>query len=249
MDLKQFFEEYNRVAIAFSGGVDSAYLLYSAVENGADVVAYYVKSPFQPQFELDDARRLCSQLGAKLTVISLDVLADPLVRQNDSLRCYYCKRNIFSAIINQARLDGFTVILDGTNASDDAGDRPGMRALQELMVLSPLRICGITKDEIRALSRKAGLFTWDKPAYACLATRIYPNEKVTADALSRIERAESFLHSLGFINYRVRVKVNNATILILENQLDLFKSNENIIFDELLQYFDSVEFSNVFLKK
>ena len=171
MTLEEFFAEHPKVAIAFSGGVDSSYLLYAAGKYAKEVKAYYVKAAFQ----------------------HLDVLSDEKVTANPANRCYYCKKRIFTAITSHARADGFTVLLDGTNASDDAGDRPGMKALQELAVLSPLRICGLTKAEIRKLSKEAGLFTWDKPAYACLATRIPTGQHIDARVLERTEVAEGYL--------------------------------------------------------
>ena len=163
MTLQEFFAKNTRAAIAFSGGVDSSYLLYAAVQCGADVHAYFAKTAFQPQFELDDARRLAESVGAKLTVLELDALSSEDVARNPANRCYYCKQNIFGNLKRAATEDGFTLILDGTNASDDAGDRPGMRALREMDVRSPLRECGLTKAEIRRLSHEAGLFTWDNP--------------------------------------------------------------------------------------
>ena len=149
MDLQQFFKENPRVAIAFSGGVDSSYLLYAALRYGARVRAYYVNSAFQPRFELEDARRLAGDLHADLRELQVDVLSSPTVTANPPDRCYHCKRVLFRTIAAAAAEDGFPVLLDGTNASDDAGDRPGMRALRELSVRSPLRECGLTKDEIR----------------------------------------------------------------------------------------------------
>lgn len=205
MDLKDFFRENPKVALAFSGGVDSAYLLYAAVKSGASVRAYYVKSAFQPRFELEDARRLAGELGADMRILEEDVLADAQVASNPGDRCYHCKKMIFTAIIRAAAEDGFSVLMDGTNASDDAGDRPGMRALRELEVRSPLRECGLTKAEIRRLSKEAGLFTWDKPAYACLATRIPTGTVITEERLCRTERAESYLASIGLRDFRVRM--------------------------------------------
>lgn len=115
--------------LGFSGGVDSAYLLYAALDHGAQVRPYFIKTAFQPQFELEDARRLCAQLGVELTVLELDVLQTPGVAENPPDRCYHCKRALFGRLRQQALPDGYTVLIDGTNASDDAGDRPGMRAL------------------------------------------------------------------------------------------------------------------------
>ena len=188
MTVKDFFRQTPRAAAAFSGGTDSALLLYLAKQNGCDVHAYYVKTAFQPEFELEDARRLAGELDIPMTVVELDILAVPEAAANGPDRCYYCKRAIFTALQGAAREDGYTVLLDGTNASDDAGDRPGMRALRELGVRSPLRECGITKAEVRRLSREAGLFTWEKPAYACLATRIPTGTAIRADRLRRCVR-------------------------------------------------------------
>ena len=190
MTLSRFFRENPRAALGFSGGVDSAYLLYAALTAGAQVKAYYVKSPFQPRFELEDARHLAGDLHADLRELQVDVLSSPTVTANPPDRCYHCKRVIFRTIAAAAAEDGFPVLLDGTNASDDAGDRPGMRALRELSVRSPLRECGLTKAEIRRLSREAGLFTWDKPAYACLATRIRTGEEITLQKLKQRQLPE-----------------------------------------------------------
>lgn len=241
MTLQEFFRENPKTAIAFSGGVDSAYLLYAGIHYGAEVHAYYVKSAFQPQFELDDALRLANELHAEMTVIDADVLSEPAVASNPRDRCYYCKRVIFEKILNAAAADGFTVLLDGTNASDDAGDRPGMRALRELEVKSPLRICGLTKSAIRRLSKEAGLFTWDKPAYACLATRIPTGEPITLEKLQATERAEDFLFGLGFTDFRVRRGTDGAARLQFpENQLERVLANRKAIVTELKKDYPSV---------
>ena len=125
--------------------MDSAYLLYAGVQAGADIRPYYIKTAFQPRFERDDALRLAGELGVEVTVLELDALADLRVAANPAERCYYCKQNLFRALKARAAADGYAVLLDGTNASDEAGDRPGMRALRELEVRSPLRECGLTK--------------------------------------------------------------------------------------------------------
>ena len=238
--LSQFFAENPRVALAFSGGVDSAYLLYAAIHFGAQVRAYYVKSAFQPQFELDDARRLVKELGADIRELELDVLSNPTVAANPADRCYHCKTMIFSTILCAAREDGFTVLMDGTNASDDAGDRPGMRALRELEVRSPLRECALTKAEIRELSKEAGLFTWNKPAYACLATRIPTGEVITSASLQRTEAAEDFLHGLGFSDFRVRLFHGGARLQMPENHLPLLMEKRQEILNELKKHYGSV---------
>ena len=240
MTLQEFFEEHPRVAIAFSGGVDSAYLLYAASKYAKEVRAYYVKSEFQPQFELDDALKLAEELNADVKVISLSVLTNPDVCENPANRCYYCKKTIFSTIISAAKEDGFTDLLDGTNASDDIADRPGTKALAELSVLSPLRECGLTKAEIRKLSKEAGLFTWDKPAYACLATRIPTCEKITAEKLAATEEAENFLFSLGFTDFRVRMQGEDAKLQLPEDQLPLLLAHREEILEKLKMYYKSV---------
>ncbi len=240
MTLTEFFHQNQKAAIAFSGGVDSAYLLYAALQSGADVRAYYVKSAFQPQFELDDARRLAETLSADVRVLDVDILADETVAANPSDRCYHCKRRIFSAIASAAAADGYTLLLDGTNASDDAGDRPGMRALRELSVRSPLRECGLTKPEIRRLSREAGLFTWDKPAYACLATRVPAGERLTAEKLENTERAEDFLFSLGFTDFRVRLFNGAARLQLPAEQFPRLLERRAEILSELKKTYSAV---------
>ena len=221
MTLEEFFKDNGKVALAFSGGVDSAFLLYAASMMGADARAYYVKTPFQPRFELEDARRLADELGASLKVLEADVLSCPDITSNPPDRCYLCKRIIMGAIREAASEDGYELVIDGTNASDDVSDRPGVKALRELGVRSPLRECGICKDEIRRRSREAGLFTWDKSAYACLATRIPVGEPIDREKLEATERAEDFLRSLGFIDFRVRMMGRHARIQVRESQLPL----------------------------
>ena len=220
MTLEQFFQENPRCALGFSGGVDSAYLLYAGVRAGADIRPYFIKTAFQPAFELADAQKLAAGLGVEVTVLELDALADPKVAANPADRCYFCKQNLFRTLKERAIADGYPVLLDGTNASDEAGDRPGMRALAELSVRSPLRDCGLTKDEIRTRSREAGLFTWDKPAYACLATRVPAGEAITADLLARVEGAEDALFRLGYTDFRVRVFHSAARLQLPRGQME-----------------------------
>jgi len=240
MTLHTFFRDHPRVALAFSGGVDSAYLLYAAIRSGAQVRAYYVKSAFQPRFELEDAQRLAGELGADMKVLDVDILAAPQVAANPGNRCYHCKRAIFSSILDAAAADGFHLLIDGTNASDDADDRPGMQALQELSVRSPLRECGLTKAEIRQRSKAAGLFTWDKPAYACLATRIPAGEVITGEKLQRTEAAEHALFSLGFTDFRIRMAGDCARLQLPARQLPLLLDRRQEILKTLRPYYSAV---------
>lgn len=224
MTLEEFFRQNPRAALAFSGGADSAYLLWAGLRAGAEVRPYFVKTPFQPRFELEDAWRLCNQLDAELTVLDCDILSDEAVTANPPDRCYHCKRRLFSHLKYYAASEGFSLLLDGTNASDDGGDRPGMRALRELEVRSPLRECGLTKDRIRALSREAGLFTWDKPSYACLATRVPAGTPLTAAGLARVERGESALMALGLSDFRLRLRGNEALLQVRPEQTELARA-------------------------
>lgn len=240
MTLEQFFQAHPRAAVAFSGGVDSAYLLYEAARLGTEVKAYYVKTAFQPQFELEDAQRLAAELKVPMEILPLDVLCKPEITANPADRCYHCKKEIFSAILSAASRDGFPLLLDGTNASDDAGDRPGMRALAELSVRSPLRECGLTKAEIRRRSQIAGLFTHDKPAYACLATRIPTGEPITPDKLRRTETAESFLSSLGLRDFRVRSVGDTAKLQVTAADLPRVLEFRQEILTELKKHYSGI---------
>jgi uncharacterized protein len=206
LQLYQFFKQNPRIAVAYSGGVDSSYLLYAAKAAGCDVRAYFIKSQFQPEFELVDAKRLTEFLGLPLIIGTLDVLCDENIYLNRHNRCYHCKTAILKKIWELAQADGITVLCDGTNADDDETGRPGMRALRELGVVSPLRDCGITKEEIRRLSKLAGLFTNEKPSYACLATRIPTGMTITPSLLEKIETAENALFDMGFTDFRIRVR-------------------------------------------
>lgn len=240
MDIKEFFAENNKIALAFSGGVDSSYLLYAAIANKATVKAYYVKSQFQPEFEYKDAMRLIKKLGADYEVIEVDVLANKDVAANPCNRCYYCKRVIFESILKAAKADGFNVIIDGTNASDKVDDRPGMKALAELEVKSPLRLCGLTKGDVRNLSREADLFTWDKPSYACLATRIPTGEVITSEKLKATEVCEDYLFSLGFTDFRIRSVGDDAKIQVSKQELNQVIELRDEINRVLKKYYKNV---------
>lgn len=241
MQLDRFFEVNSRIAVAFSGGVDSTYLLYAAVKAGADVKAYCVKSAFQPGFEFDDAKRMAERIGAGFEVIDVDVLSDEKVTANPADRCYYCKTHIMDAIKAAAASDGYEIVCDGTNASDDSSDRPGMRVLEELGIRSPLKECGLTKADIRELSKEAGLPTWDKPAYACLATRIKTGEQITKEKLETTEKAESLLMRMGFRDFRVRMRGNDALVQIAEDQHTDAMMRESEIKSALNDLYENVD--------
>lgn len=248
MTLTEFFKKHKKVALAFSGGTDSAYLLYEAVRSGADVKAYFVKSEFQPEFELRDAGVIAGCVGASLVIIRLSVTVDDKITLNSPERCYYCKRRILGAIIERAKEDGYSTIIDGTNLSDGLYDRPGSRAVKEYGVLSPLKEASLTKADIRELSGKAGLFTADKPSYSCLATRICEGERITPDKLGKIEAAENILFNRGYKDFRVRLKNNSARLEISAAQKEKIADDFTAIQEELENIFDKVSLNKEFRK-
>lgn len=242
MKLNDFFNSETKAAIAFSGGVDSSYLLYAAKKYGASVKAYYVKTQFQPEFEYNDAVKLADELNVEMKTIQLDILENEDIASNPKNRCYFCKQMILRKIKKQAADDGFMILMEGTNASDDAGDRPGMAAIAELSVVSPLRECGLTKSEVRTLSREAGLFTWDKPSYSCLATRIMNCGRITDEKLRRIENAENKLFQMGFSDLRVRLYDNNALLQFTADDIDKALGKRKEIYKALSGYFEGIAF-------
>lgn len=240
MDLKDFFKARPQIAIAFSGGTDSSYLLAQAVRYAERVRAYHVITPFQPAFETRDAEELARSLGADMVTLEMDILDDPIVASNPPDRCYHCKKKIMSLISERAHADGFESIADGTNASDDLADRPGCRALKEMHIVSPLLECGITKPMLREASRADGLMTWDKPSYACLATRIPHGTTITHDMLSRVEHAEDALREMGFRDLRVRVVSDSAKIQLTDADLQRAFDRRSEILSRMGRYFDSI---------
>jgi uncharacterized protein len=198
--------ELGSVAVAFSAGVDSTLLLKAAHDVLGDrSAAITVRSRFVPKREQEEANAFCRAEGIRLIPLDVDVLAVPGVRENPANRCYLCKKALFSRIIAAAKSEGFAAVAEGSNA-DDLGDyRPGMAAIRELGIRSPLLEAGLTKAEIRGLSRDLGLPTWDKPAMACLATRFPTGTSLTGEGLARVEAAEDLLRDLGFRQLRVRV--------------------------------------------
>ncbi len=247
MTVRQFFQEHPNTAVAFSGGTDSACLLCKAKQDAKKTAAIYVKTPFQPAFELADAQHFCELFDLPLLVIEYDILQDERVTANDADRCYRCKSALFAQIKSAAEAMGLPEVADGTNASDDAEDRPGMRALEELGILSPFRLCGITKDQIREESRRLGLFTADKPSYACLATRIPTGMPITARTLEKVETAETALAAMGFSDFRVRcTPEGGAKLEIKEDQLSLALEKWDPVCEILRPLFGDISLSRDF---
>lgn len=220
--LRRWLRDAGGLVVGFSGGVDSTLVLRAAKDVlGDKVLAVTVSSPIHPRFELEEARSLARLIGTAHRVVEFDPLADERIRHNPKDRCYHCKRSVFAALQEVAREEGLPVVADGSNVDDEGDYRPGMKALSELGVRSPLREVGLDKEEIRELSRELGLPTWDKPALACLATRVPYGEELTPGRLRRVEAAEDFLRAAGLRQVRVR---DHGTIARIETTADEFEA-------------------------
>ncbi len=220
--LLDLLRSFNRIVVAYSGGVDSAFLLRAAVDavSPANVLAIIGNSPSYPTREFNDAIALAEQIGVACKVIKTDEMNNEKYAANPNNRCYFCKHELFSQIINIANQEGYSVVVDGNNA-DDTGDwRPGQQAARELGVRSPLIEIIMTKDEVRELSHEYGLPTWNKPASACLASRIPYNTPITTEKLSMVERAENFMRDLGFVQVRVRHHDKLARIEVAPKEIN-----------------------------
>ena len=205
--LRERLRKTGSAAVAFSAGVDSTFLLRVAHEElGERAVAVTVRSPLIPRRELEDAADFCRAGGIRHNFIDFDELSMPEFASNPPDRCYHCKKAIFGKIIEFSHANELKAVLEGSNMDDDGDYRPGRRAIRELGIRSPLHDAGLTKAEIRALSKRMGLPTADKPSFACLASRFPYGERITAAGLERVERAEQWLMDagLGLVQLRVR---------------------------------------------
>ena len=231
MELREYFSSNPSVAVGLSGGADSAFLLWAAARYAEKAIPYFASTPFGYPEDIRYARDVCGMLGLDLRVVDVDLRDDPDVMSNGPDRCYFCKRRIFGAIAEAAETDGLKVVVDGTNASDDVGDRPGYRALRELGVQSPLRMCGITKDDVRRMSREAGLPTWDRPSNSCLATRMVTGSPIDLEVLWRAHQAEEALRDIGYSDHRVRTDGRTATVVLRKDQMPTDGSERKRITD------------------
>lgn len=231
------------VAIAFSGGVDSSFLLAAAKEAlGDKLVGITIDSPALPRYELEDAIAIAGFVGARHVIVQSREIDDK-VKLNPVDRCYFCKKAEFGAIIEKANSLGIKHILDGSNADDLTDYRPGMIAVKELQVLSPLLEVGLTKAEIRDLSRGLNLPTWDKPAYACLFSRIPYGQEIMIEDLDKVEKGEKFFIDKGFRTVRVRCHGDLARIEVaVPDRIKLF--NEPLA-SEITQTLKSIGFKYV----
>ena len=232
--LAVLLEKCMPLAVAFSGGVDSTYLLHKAVKAGKEkVTALIMKTPSVPERELDEAVAFCKSRGISFFVLPADPFSAAGFRENGRDRCYICKHFLFSVLLEKAKEEGIPFVADGTNADDRKEFRPGLRALKELDIRSPLAEAGLTKKEIRELSEKEGLPTWNKPSFSCLATRFPYGEELTVEKLRRTEAAENLLAELGFTQRRVRVHGNLARIEVLPAEIPLLLERRDMISSRL----------------
>lgn len=218
--LKGYLADLGKIAIAFSGGVDSTFLLKVAyMVLGDNAIAITVNGAIHPAWEIEESKKIANKIGVRHVVLDINIFENEDIVNNPPDRCYHCKLAVFSMIKEVAKSYGIEKVADGSNI-DDVGDyRPGMKALRELGILSPLKEVGLGKGEIRMLSKELGLPTWNKPALACLATRIPYNNRITQEVLSMIDSGEYFLRSLGFTQVRLRHMGNIAKIEVLPEDI------------------------------
>lgn len=228
--LQQLLTSYGKVAVAYSGGVDSSFLFKVALDTlGKDnVLGITILSSVTPRAELAETEEFLASMNMNHLFIKKNVFDIPGFKENPKDRCYICKYKIFEEIKEQAATRGIHVVLDGTNADDEGDYRPGLKALQELAVVSPLKQCGLTKQEIRELSKDMQLNTWNKPSLACLASRIPYYEEITEEKLAMVDQAEAYLRNLGFMQLRVRCHGKLARIELLpEDMKKIFDEDLN----------------------
>jgi uncharacterized protein len=209
--LKNILLSMGNVAVAYSGGLDSTFLLTVGKETIGDrLIALTLKTPYIPQWEIEEAKKTCMGLNVQHFIIEAEIM--DAIRHNPENRCYLCKSYVFARFVKEADKHGNYQIVDGTNLDDMKDYRPGMKALKELGIRSPLLESNLSKQDIRKFSKLLGITDWNKPAYACLLTRIPYNTRINEKELSRIEHAELYLHQLGFKESRVRSQDTSARI-------------------------------------
>ena len=241
-DLLGYLADLPEAALAFSGGTDSSFLLWACGQAGLDVRPFFVRGHFQTEEESRHALQSASSLGMDLRIIDVDTMSFEDVVENTPDRCYLCKMRVFSLIKSISGSEGYGQVIDATNASDGPSSRPGMRALKELGIISPLRECGLTKPAIRELSRRAGLDNWNVPSNSCLATRVPTGTRITAEDLRRIEKTEEKLRPFGLKDFRVRSLGGTARLEVVPSEEHFLMENRSAIEAAILEEYGQVEY-------
>lgn len=244
--LIQYVKELGNLCVAYSGGVDSTFLLAVAYrELDEKCLAVTVRGSMNPRREIEEAVVFAKQLGVKHMMMDANEYNIKEFVENNKERCYYCKYGIFSKIKDIALRHGIQYVADGSNADDDNDYRPGMKAIKELKVVSPLKAVGLKKQEIRELSKEMGLPTWDKPSFACLASRIPYGATITREKLAAVEQAEEYLIELGFKQFRVRHHGEIARIEVPPQ--DRHRFFDEHVMDKLVKQYKKMGFTYVTL--
>lgn len=244
--LKMKLKKYDTLAIAYSGGVDSTFLAKVAYDVLKDkAVAITIIGDMHPHKEVIEAREIAHTIGIRLIEIDLRKSEIPEFNKNNVDRCYHCKKFLFNTIKSRAKKENISIILDGTNLDDVKDYRPGLVALEELKIYSPLKESMLTKDDIRNYSMELGLITWDKPSFACLASRIPYGDPITIKKLKMVEEAEDILKEKKIKQYRVRHHGDIARIEV--EKKDMHKLLSDDIYDDLLTAFEKIGFKYITL--
>jgi uncharacterized protein len=227
LSLREVLSSLESICVAYSGGVDSTFLLRVSKDVlGENVLAVTATSPTYPQRELNEAIKSAQEIGVRHLLISSNELDIPGFSENTAHRCYYCKNDLFRKLKTEAEKYGIKTVADGSNFDDTGDYRPGRKAAKEIGVRSPLCEAELTKNEIRYLSKELGLSTWNKPSLACLSSRIPYNEKITEEKLKQVEEAEGILRDLGFTQFRVRHHNDIARIEFIPDEMSSLNVNQ-----------------------